>query len=139
MSRKTLFLDFDGVLHPNLAPEGEHFTRAPALATVLSAAPVDVVLSTSWRFHYACEEILALLPQGLSARVVGATGAAIPGRWQRWEEIRAYCDRHRVRDWLALDDAAFEFPHVCPELLICDGAHGLGEPQLEALVRWLNV
>ena len=45
-----LFLDFDGVLHPN-SDDSEHFSCAPLLWELLRRHPdVRVVLSTGWRF-----------------------------------------------------------------------------------------
>jgi HAD domain in Swiss Army Knife RNA repair proteins len=134
---KILFLDFDGVLHPNLAPEDGCFVRAPALAELIGGTGLQVVISSSWRFHHPLPHILDRLPAALRERVVGTTGEAIPGRFARWQEIRAWCQRHRASDWRALDDAAFEFPPGCPQLIRCDGALGVGEAEFALLRGWL--
>lgn len=48
----TLFLDFDGVLHPEYCYPGRFFEALPRLATVLHARPwVEVVVSSNWRYE----------------------------------------------------------------------------------------
>ena len=134
---KTLFLDFDGVLHANLSPEDGYFGRASELVVAIGSFPLDIVISSSWRFHYTVAEISRKLPQEIREQVVGRTGEAVIGRHARWKEIHAYCTRHGIEDWRALDDAWFEFPPDCPELLLCDGATGLGPAALICLRQWL--
>lgn len=136
--RKVLFLDFDGVLHPNLAAESGHFCRMPLLEAALRDHPVDVVVSSSWRFHHDWAALLAHFPPTLRAQVRGRTGEAVTGPHARWQEIRAYCEQHAVRQWRALDDSAFEFPRDCAELILCDGAVGLQDPQVRRLRAWLG-
>jgi len=41
----TLFLDFDGVLHPNLADPGQLFKQAPLLADALDGHALQIVVS----------------------------------------------------------------------------------------------
>ena len=137
MATKTLFLDFDGVLHPTLAEPEEHLGRARLLAAVLEQHKPDVVISSSWRFHFPMSEILDRLPVHIRSRVVGITGDAFIGKHARWHEIRSYCAQHRISDWRALDDSAFEFPPDCPQLIRCDGGVGIGEREILALREWL--
>jgi hypothetical protein len=134
---KTLFLDFDGVLHPSLSAQGRYFERMDWLVRALDRAAVDVVISSSWRFHHAFGDLQRLLPVSLRPQVVGCTGPVLAGRHARWREITAYCATHRVREWRALDDSAFEFPAGCPELILCDGSRGLDERQVSTVRRWL--
>ena len=52
-----LFLDFDGVLHPEPCDEdGEPFCNLPALEAILRDFPaVEIVISSMWRFDaYPC-------------------------------------------------------------------------------------
>jgi hypothetical protein len=138
VSGKVLFLDFDGVLHPTLSQGRDLFSRADALAVVVGHWKPAVVISSSWRFHDRFEDVVGRLPQAIAAQVVGATGPAMMGRHARWNEIRACCARNGYRDWRALDDSAFEFPTPCAELIRCDGAIGLTQRELDALVGWLG-
>ena len=135
---KTLFLDFDGVLHPNLPRPDQRFHLAPMLADAVKAIQVDVVISSSWRFHGGLSALVATLPSALRERIVDTTGPAIIGRFARWQEIRAWVDRNGAADWRALDDSVFEFPPDCPQLIACEGSRGITELELTTLGRWLS-
>jgi hypothetical protein len=137
-SAKTLFLDFDGVLHPNLAKPEELLKQLPPMSAVLEGCDVRIVISSSWRFHHTLDEILAQLPTDLCHRVIGTTGPAVIGKFSRWKEILTYVQRHKFKDWRALDDSAFEFPADCKELILCNGSTGLGNRELELLREWIH-
>jgi hypothetical protein len=68
---KTLFLDFDGVLHPNLGKPDELLKQLPPMSAVLEGCDVRIVISSSWRFHNTLDEILAQLPVGVRNQVIG--------------------------------------------------------------------
>ena len=137
-SAKTLFLDFDGVLHPNLAKPEELLKQLPPMSEVLEGCDVRIVISSSWRFHHTLDEILAQLPADICDRVMGTTGPAVIGKFSRWKEILAYVQCYKLKDWRALDDSAFEFPADCRELILCDGSTGMGHLELELLTKWLR-
>jgi hypothetical protein len=138
MRRKTLFLDFDGVLHSNFSPPHEAFSLAPKLAEALAGSSVQIIISSSWRFDRALSELQGLLPKELAERVVGITGEPYEGEFARWNEIRETARHHNIVDWRALDDSKFEFPSaLCPELILCDGRKGLTKPQCAEIARWL--
>jgi hypothetical protein len=61
-SPPTLFLDFDGVLHPNHAQDHQLFVWAPLLADALEGCQVDIVISSSWRFQWDLPHIRTRLP-----------------------------------------------------------------------------
>jgi len=48
----TLFLDFDGILHPNLADPGQLFKQAPLLADALDGHALQIVVSSSLWFQF---------------------------------------------------------------------------------------
>jgi hypothetical protein len=77
----VLFLDFDGVLHPGRGLGDTRLIHAKTLEAALHGLSVQLVISSSWRFHLPMEEILQELPAGLAQHVVGATGPAHIGRW----------------------------------------------------------
>ena len=79
-----LFLDFDGVLHPDeaylvkgrpvLRAEGALFMWAPLLVGALKNYPgVQIVLSTSWARELRFTRARSFLPPELQQRVIGAT------------------------------------------------------------------
>ncbi len=136
-SPPTLFLDFDGVLHPNHAQDHQFFGRAPLLADALEGCQVDIVISSSWRFQWDLPHIRTRLPASLQPMVTGVTGPAHIGRHARWHEISAYCTANGIKNWRALDDAVFEFPKDCEQLIRCDGGRGLQDAQCDSLRCWL--
>ncbi|GAA5176183.1 hypothetical protein GCM10025771_10240 [Niveibacterium umoris] len=158
-----LFLDFDGVLHPDdvrlrgrtpyLAVPGELFMWAPRLETVLAAAPqVRLVLSTSWVRHLGYSRARQALPFSLQERVIGATwhSALLGGRprgdvcdWDflsRYEQIEHYVRRAALDRWVAVDDAVEGWPSAAQQHLVA--AHperGLGDDEtLERLAKLLG-
>lgn len=137
MNNKILFLDFDGVLHPTLAKPSAFFIHGSRLVEALRSHPVNIVISSSWRFHFSREEYLAKLPAELAGQVVGVTGDAHVGQFARWHEIQQYVKKHQVADWRALDDSAFEFPLNCRKLIACDGSVGVTSAQLNLITDWL--
>lgn len=130
-----LFLDFDGVLHPDPCREARRlFEHAPRLAALLEDFPeVCVVLSTSWRNGRSIDDLAAPLPAPLRARVIGVTptfGAfvASPGLvpYRRQAECLQWLAEQRQEDrpWLALDDRASLFEPYCDRLIECDSRRG---------------
>lgn len=139
----TLFLDLDGVLHPDdvyLTPQGielrsaghELFEQAPRLVTAALEPykKVRVVLSTRWVAGIGYRATLEQLPIAVRNRVVGATTFGIdPMVWRkqsRYEQIAGYVARKHIRRWVALDDDARGWP---PEqrgrLVLTNGATGM--------------
>jgi hypothetical protein len=139
--RKLLFLDFDGVLHPNFSQEAEYFSRVPYLMKALEGFTndVEVIVSSSWRFHWPPDELLKMLPSSLADLVTGFTPEVEPGRFQRYREIRAYLQSLRSQPkWRALDDVAGEFPRGSSGLIHCDGRIGFEGMVALRLRLWLE-
>ena len=128
-----LFLDYDGVLHPDsaylikgrpvLKTEGELFMWAPLLVETLADKPhVQIVLSTSWARQFGFYRARRWLPVEIQSRVIGATWHSRMGRHQeaehrlglgstwwdevdRYQQIKRYVTRAELgNDWLAVDD-----------------------------------
>ncbi|MDZ7651851.1 MAG: HAD domain-containing protein [Burkholderiaceae bacterium] len=138
-----LFLDFDGVLHPDPCRDPARlFEHAPRLAAALASfTQLAVVLSTAWRTHHPVDELAAHLPPPLRAKVVGATQCfhAIERRpalvpYRRQAECQHWIDSERPgAAWLALDDRAAEFEPYCDRLIVTRSATGLDEAALNRL------
>ncbi|WP_122553115.1 HAD domain-containing protein, partial [Pseudomonas viridiflava] len=122
---QVLFLDFDGVLHPDavylsrqgptLRAEGELFMWAPILVEILeNFQEVSLVLSTSWVRNLSFKRALGFLPSALGNRVTGATWHSSMARewtdeskWDgrtRYDQISRYAARAQVAHWVSLDD-----------------------------------
>jgi hypothetical protein len=132
-----LFLDFDGVLHPDPCPPERLFVHAPRLAATLAEFPATgVVLSTSWRTFLTEAQLIALLPAPLQSMVLGVTPrfgefraprALVP--YRRHAECVQWVRAHGVDEaaWLALDDRPSWFAPYCEQLIACDGRTGFDD------------
>ena len=125
----VLFLDFDGVLHPDevylergrpvLRSSGELFMWAPLLVDALADHPeVRIVLSTSWARVLGFSKARDWLPRTLRDRVIGATWHSAMGRcagaplgtstwWDqatRYAQIARYVQRAGLLRWVAVED-----------------------------------
>lgn len=146
MSRRVVFLDIDGVLHPTLIPgkptavEPRVSTTLlcwlPALVRVLDPYPeIEVVIHSSWRYTHDLEELQAMLGD-LGRRVVGLTP-----RVPRFDSIRWWLALSpEVESYRILDDDPTEFPNPTPaELILCDPRTGVAAPAvLATLTAWLE-
>ena len=156
-----LFLDFDGVLHPDAAylekgrgpvlrAEGELFMWAPLLVAALSPyVGVKIVLSTSWVRALGFSRACRYLPPELRERVIGATwhssmnGLASTFDWDnvtRYQQIARYVASATLEKWIALDDDGEGWaPSASERLVLCDGWQGLSNPDtltaLDAALR----
>lgn len=153
----TIFLDFDGVLHPDdvyrirgeivLMRDGlPLFAWSPLLVEALEPHPdVRIVLSTSWVRVVGFDKAHERLPIELQRRVVGATwhSSFDPYWWaglSRYEEIVHYVQRHALTHWLAIDDDVRIWGEEHIERLVeTDSTLGLAQPgkldELKAKLR----
>lgn len=150
-----LFLDFDGVLHPDavylergrpvLRAEGTLFMWAPQLIAVLADAPdVRIVLSTSWARELGFSRARDYLPADLQPRVIGSTWHSRMatdvehrplGRetwWDtatRYQQIKRYADRAGLKCWGAVDDNPEGWNDAdCAHLVRTQADTGLSDP-----------
>jgi len=159
-----LFLDFDGVLHPDavyrergrpvLRDRGELFMWSGLLIDVLASHPeVRIVLSTSWAREFGFSRARRYLPPALRSRVIGATWRSAmlhdddhrPGNWwdqaARHEQIKRWASRAAVQDWVAIDDQPEGWPDAeRAKLVQTNSATGLSDPaELDRLSGLLRV
>jgi len=137
-----LFLDFDGVTHPQKNRDEDPFCRVELLWEILRACPeVRVVFSTSWRDDYDFDIMLDFVTYGggedLSARFVGITpnleGEGHYGR--RDLEIQGWLDANGYSGlWLAIDDMPELFSFGHPNLYVVSGEHGLTDADVLAII-----
>lgn len=138
-SLPTVYLDFDGVLHPSLTPPDQHFSRLQVLAP-LQSLDFAIVISSSWRFHHSQRELATHLGV-LGEKVIGCTGPAAEGRHARWHEVCRHAESRLIYKWIAVDDSVFEFPRsdeVAGKLILCNGATGITEAEVRALTAFLQ-
>ena len=124
MPKTILYLDFDGVLHPEPVyrhPRGGMyfgaefaghtlFEHAGFLVEALAPYPaVSVVLSTSWVRKLGYSQAKAFLPEAIRSRVVGATFHSAMNKFEfdamtRGAQVLADATRRAATSWVALDD-----------------------------------
>lgn len=144
---RLLFLDFDGVLHPDavyqtrkgveLRADGELFMWASLLSKALAAnQDVRIVLSTSWARNLGFQAARNALPMNLQHLVVGATWHSAMARsstdyiaWDhqtRYQQIAAYLSRREPVYWLAIDDDDDGWAITARDrLILTSKSHGL--------------
>lgn len=157
-----LYLDFDGVLHPDevflesgkpimrcppelgVPPEyARLFSFAPILEAALAPHPdIRLVLSTSWAAHLGLEAARDALPAGLRGRVIGATcaGRHALEEWllsSRYEQIARHATKHGIEEWIAIDDNDEGWPGDQRHRLVCiaNPTMGLFDDALQARLR----
>jgi hypothetical protein len=137
-----LFLDFDGVLHPDPPNTKWHlWCKAAELAAWLQAhEDVEVVVSSTWRLKSGINEIKNGLHSGLASRIVGATGVELSEPYARQVECEQWLRAHRPpwTKWAALDDRNWNFRPFEKRLVLCQRTTGLTQYDFERLVPLLS-
>ncbi len=138
-----LFLDFDGVLHPEIMGTPE-LCLLPALEELLREFPrVKLVLSTSWRIVYPHDTLLGVFSADIRERVIGTTpdhDGIPPGireglsEFKRQAEIEAWLLQNMANDsFVVVDDCASEFSPGWEPLFLIDGNTGLTQQHAQQL------
>ena len=137
MSKKVIFLDFDGVLHPTT--HGSNLlSQLPLLEKAIEAHDCALVISSSWRFHMEIDALKNHFSPAIQNKIMGITGEAYIGAFSRFHEINAYAMRHGIANWRALDDSYWEFPQGCSQLIRCNPNSGLTQREVKVLIEWLS-
>lgn len=152
----VLYLDFDGVLHPDavyqskqglvLRAPGELFMHADILIEAIKVNPdIKIVLSTSWVNALGYQTTLNHMPKLLRDRVIGATYRKKSRDYYtshsfdhmtRFQQIHAHVKANAISSWVAIDDLhsnTQDWPlEYWPHLVICDASKGLGDEETQA-------
>lgn len=146
---QVLFLDFDGVMHPEFCHESKHFVHLKNFEAVMRAAPhVELVISSTWRHKRSLEELKALFSDDVATRIIGTTPLYaqlenIPDTLQGYEreaECRFWLRQHgrAAQEWLALDDRSWNFRPFNSNVLLVDGNVGLSADAAQTLLARLG-
>lgn len=153
-----LFLDFDGVLHPESAlSTRKDFEHLPLLWKILRLVPeVSVVFATSWRTSRSLNELTTLVTRGggedLAHRFVGSNPVGNKesreegGYGHRRDECLAWIEANRTRfpgwikdiPWIAIDDIPYFYGIPCFNLYMTDYRTGLTEADVTLIIRKLE-
>lgn len=156
-ARPTLYLDYDGVLHPDEVyrrRDGSIFVKngpgmnaslfmwAPELEQRIVHRDVQVVLATSWVKAIGFQRAMAHLPQGIASKVAGSTYHSSQrqdwDQYSRYQQIQQHATRHRIQTWLALDNDVQDWaPPAQHHLCTCDDITGISL-QWATLDAWLD-
>jgi len=144
-----LFLDFDGVLHPEPCfDQTKLFCFLPRLESVLRDYPqIKIVISSTWRDSRSLQELKNLFSEDIAQRVIGVTPCwrdfpelfEING-YQRHTEILIwirYSDEPWVK-WIAIDDKAYLYKPFLKNLVRTQSLIGFdngAESQLRSLIE----
>jgi hypothetical protein len=138
--RKILFLDFDGVLHPDGVGL---FSKLGLFEEYLSKMPeAEIVISSSWRETNSLEELKANFSASLRGKIIGITptlddGYDSGGRQREIEAFLTIADLNSSNSsWVALDDTQLFFEDDCDFLVLTDPNQGFREIDGNALLEW---
>lgn len=143
-----LFLDFDGVLHPEHCHESKHFSCLPVFERALHQVPdCKVVIASTWRLQTPGKRLREKLGSDVASKVVGVTPQYcdlhdVPPTlvgYEREAECHAWLLANKVRHepWLAVDDRSWLYRPFCKSLFLTNGRTGLCTVSGELLVARL--
>ena len=138
----VLFLDFDGVLHPEPATAELLFCSLPILYAVLVARPAArVVVTSDWRLKHSAEQLSEMLFRGrpeLRDRFAGVTPIFPEYRFEyrgREREIEEWLQINGMTEWIAIDDVAGNFTHGSRRVFLTDYRTGLVSQDIDRLLK----
>lgn len=133
---RVIFLDFDGVVHPQEGGDSTGWMRwVPILAQLLATAPdVRIIVHSTWRYQYTDGELKELLGE-LGNRFIGS--APRMPREQAIEMV-LQANKSSIAAHIVLDDDQKEFASGRLNLLLCDSSLGLSALDVQAAIsEWL--
>ena len=147
-----VFLDFDGVTHPDPCQVGRLFTKLPLIEAVLRRFNAcKIVISSSWRVVHPLDEMRGYFAVDMQSRVIGMTPQQratdlIPSYSRQWEceawlsSERVWLPQDRRLDspWIAIDDRADWFSPDCTNLLATSSQTGFTPDDAIRLERMLR-
>lgn len=133
-----LFLDFDGVLHPEPCYDQEKlFCHLPKLEKVLIDFPqVRIVISSTWRETRTIDTLRDFFCVEIRHRIIGVTPSwrdypELMDRigFQRHVEIEAWLRNSGEpwAPWLSIDDKPYLFRPFLPTLIKTESGRGFDE------------
>lgn len=133
-----LFLDFDGVLHPEPCfDRTQFFCFLPKLENVLREfSSVKIVISSTWRDNRSLNELRGFFSETIRHRVIGTTPHWRDCRellenfgFQHQAEIEAYLrsSPEPWESWIAIDDKPYLFRPFLPNLIKTKSEIGFDE------------
>jgi hypothetical protein len=149
----VLFLDIDGVLHPEGCEPLDHFCFAPAFCEIMHSVDPEgtlpIVITSMWRHTYMIDELRSSFSERVALQIVGVTpnfakinpgkshaltlkmnalsGVSSRPAYRQIEVMNWMADHAPNGRWLAIDDRAEYFEEECRHLFevrLNNGANG---------------
>ena len=151
-----LFLDFDGVTHPDPCEMGRLFSKLPLIEAVLRRFDdCRIVISSSWRVVHPLDEMRGYFAVDMQSRVIGMTpehralrgGPSLVSSYSRQWECEAWLrsewlwlpqQRRLNSPWIAIDDRDDWFRPDCTNLLTTNSQTGFTPDDALRLERMLR-
>lgn len=136
---KTIFLDFDGVLHGEGKNSNQFFEHIDLFCNFIREYKneVQVVISSSWREEKTLAELKNIFHEDVQCMIVGVTPQLpIEERYAkggREKEVLLYCRENNINNWIALDDQTRFFSDDCKNLILINGETGLSIEDLSRI------
>ncbi len=146
----VIFLDFDGVLHPEPCYRKEElFCFLPRFEQVMRQFPeIDIVISSSWRETDDLSALRGHFSNDIAEQLIGVTPTwrDLPELLERGcdypreIEIRAWMRREREpwEEWIAIDDRPYWFRPFSKNLVVCNSTTGFDDNASRALIKTLQ-
>jgi hypothetical protein len=132
-----LFLDFDGVLHPDPCEKNELFCNLVNFEALLRAYPdIEVVISSTWRLTFDITSLRSYFSEDLQHRIIDKTPRCSAVNYPRGRECEEWLQREQRQDevWLAIDDWPYHFDDMIGrQLFLTDSDIGLDVEAIERL------
>ena len=141
-----LFLDFDGVLHPQYdgqqVPSDVAFCHLPRFEAVMRCFPnVEIVISSTWREQFELNTLRARFSPDIALRIIGVTPLSADMLTANEPKIREceiiswlQVNNRQGEEWIAIDDCAWQFNKHKNRLIVCKGYIGM-DLDVEAKLR----
>lgn len=142
--KKTLFLDFDGVLHGEGKNSNGKFEHMEKFCHTVRpfVNNLQIVISSSWRETHSLESLKSFFEKDIGDIIVGVTPLFIDrfDSGGREKEILEYCRINSIdtNNWVALDDMEILFSNNCKNVILVDNEYGLLDGDIKMLKYFLT-
>jgi hypothetical protein len=132
-----IFLDFDGVLHPDPCTPSQAFCHLSHFEAVLIDYPnINVVISSSWRRLKSINQLREYFSIELRHRILGMTPFLSEGDHMRGKECELWLrlQKKDEEEWLAIDDKSNNFEDwISGQLYLTKSEIGLDDAAISSL------
>jgi hypothetical protein len=126
-----LFLDFDGVLHPETLSDKNYFSNVDLFEKTIANQPeLKIVISSTWRLKHDLAEMQNYFSKETASRIIDIT-PEFSKIIKCPDDLVAYSRHAEINEWLrinskpwekwiAIDDRPYLFKPFIKNLVICD-------------------